>query len=126
MRIRIVDFLFTFICRFENCICSKNRILSNYIARCAMITANLILYCFTHLDFSKDLIPNCDFDILNIPNEPRDVYAGAVIASGLYELAQYDQVNSKVYTDRANTILKNITLHYGSKPGLNRRFFIVK
>lgn len=82
-------------------------------------------YIFTHPNLPKDLIPYWDFNAPNIPNEPRDVSAATVIASALYELAQYDQLNSKTYLDRANTILKNITLNYRSKLGLNRGFLLL-
>ncbi len=82
-------------------------------------------YIFTHPNLPKDLIPYWDFNAPNIPNEPRDVSAATVIASGLYELAQYDQVNSKVYIERANAMLYNITLHYRSKFGSNRGFLLL-
>ena len=48
--------------------------------------ANFIL---NHPNLPTDLIPFWDFDAPNIPNEPRDASAAAIIASALYELSTY-------------------------------------
>ena len=42
---------------------------------------NVYEFIFTHKNLPQDLIPYWDFDALNIPKEPRDVSAAAVIAS---------------------------------------------
>ncbi|HEX6426312.1 MAG TPA: glucuronyl hydrolase, partial [Niastella sp.] len=59
-----------------------------------------------------------------IPNEPRDVSAASVIASGLLELAKYSK-NKKEYLSVANTILQNLTLHYRSPIGENKGFILL-
>lgn len=65
-------------------------------------------FIFTHPNLPKDLIPYWDFDAPNIPNEPRDVSAAAVAASGLFELSEYDQSAAPQYLDWANGILASL------------------
>jgi len=65
-------------------------------------------YIFNHPNLPKDLIPYWDYDAPNIPNEPRDVSAAAVTASGLYELSAHDPQNAQKYNDWANTILESL------------------
>ena len=63
--------------------------------RCAIVIQKHLFatsrkYCkiyFWHPNMPTDLVPYWDFNAPEIPNEPRDVSAAAVIASGLYELA---------------------------------------
>lgn len=82
-------------------------------------------YIFTHPNLPTDFIPYWDFNAPNIPNEPRDVSSATVIASALFELSMYDQENSGLYKERANTILKNLTQHYRSKSGFNKGFLLL-
>ncbi|MEM6967409.1 MAG: glucuronyl hydrolase, partial [Bacteroidota bacterium] len=49
-----------------------------------------------------------DYDAPNIPNEPRDVSAAAVTASGLLELSKYDAEQAQKYRNWANEILTNL------------------
>lgn len=65
-------------------------------------------YIFSHPNLPKDLIPYWDFNAPNIPDEPRDVSAAAVTASGLYELSIHDPKNAKKYINWANKILENL------------------
>ncbi len=65
-------------------------------------------FIFTHPNLPSDLIPYWDFDAPNIPNEPRDVSAAAVAASGLFELSQFDQANADEYQEWANGILNSL------------------
>ncbi len=65
-------------------------------------------YIFSHPNLPKDLIPYWDYNAPNIPDEPRDVSAAAVTASGLYELSIHDSKNAKKYINWANTILENL------------------
>jgi rhamnogalacturonyl hydrolase YesR len=83
--------------------------------------ASFILH---HPNLPKDKIPYWDFNAPNIPNEPRDASAGAVIASGLYELAQYS-ANKKEYLSAANTIVDNLTNNYRSPIGENKGFILL-
>jgi rhamnogalacturonyl hydrolase YesR len=81
-------------------------------------------YIFTHPNLPKDLIPYWDFNAPGIPNEPRDVSAAAVIASGLYELSLYSK-NGKDYKAKANTIVENLAKHYTSPAGQNKGFILL-
>jgi hypothetical protein len=65
-------------------------------------------FIFTHPRLPEDLIPYWDFDAPNIPDEPRDVSAATVAASGLFELSTYDAENADRYLDWANHILASL------------------
>lgn len=65
-------------------------------------------FIFTHPNLPKDLIPYWDYDAPNIPDEPRDVSAAAIAASGLFELSSHDPKNAKKYLDWANHILDSL------------------
>lgn len=81
-------------------------------------------WLFTHPNMPKDLIPYWDFDAPHIPNEPRDVSAATVIASGLLELSTYSN-QGKDYRAKAQTILANLIDHYMSPPNKNRGFILL-
>ncbi|WP_026903182.1 glycoside hydrolase family 88 protein [Pedobacter glucosidilyticus] len=85
---------------------------------------NIAKYIFTHKNLPADLIPYWDFDAPEIPNEPRDVSAATVIASGLYELSKYSN-NNKFYVDKANTILKNLSTKYIAPKGTHKGFVLL-
>lgn len=65
-------------------------------------------FIFNHPNLPKDLIPYWDYDAPNIPDEPRDVSAATVTASGLYELSKHDSANAEKYTAWADTILESL------------------
>ena len=50
---------------------------------------NIAKFILHHPNLPEDKIPYWDFDAPNIPDEPRDASAGAIIASALLELGQY-------------------------------------
>lgn len=81
-------------------------------------------YLFKHPNMPDDLIPYWDFNAPNIPDEPRDVSAAAVIASALLELKNYLPDESATYQQQAKTILTNIKNHYLSEPGSNQGFLL--
>lgn len=85
---------------------------------------NIAQYIFTHKNLPKDLIPYWDFDAPQIPNEPRDVSAATVIASGLYELSQYS-TQSISYKNKANAILKNLSKNYLAERGGSKGFVLL-
>ncbi|MCE5331787.1 MAG: glycoside hydrolase family 88 protein [Bacteroidales bacterium] len=65
-------------------------------------------FILSHPHLPEDKIPYWDFDAPNIPNEPRDASAAAVVASALLELSTF--VNNKPeYFKTAETILKNLS-----------------
>ena len=58
-------------------------------------------FIFSNKNMPKDLIPYWDFNAPNIPNEPRDASAAAIMASALYELTslgrpEYKQIADKI------------------------------
>ncbi|OQP67603.1 glycoside hydrolase family 88 protein [Niastella populi] len=85
---------------------------------------NVAKYILNHPNLPADKIPYWDFNAPAIPNEPRDVSAGAVIASGLLELAKYSK-NKKEYLPVANTMLQSITNTYRSPIGENKGFLLL-
>ncbi len=58
-----------------------------------------------------DYIPYWDFDAPNIPNEPKDASAAAVVASALIELSGYveDDALAKTYLESAKHMLKTLS-----------------
>ncbi len=80
-------------------------------------------YILNHKNLPNDLIPYWDFDAPQIPNEPRDVSAGTVIASGLFELSSYSK-NVEAYKQKALVIMKNITTKYECEKGTKFGFLL--
>ena len=98
---------------------------------------NVAAYLMNHPRMPKDKIPYWDFDAPNIPKEPRDASAAAVMASALIELGQIvggeqgqkyiayaeDQVRSltsKEYLAKEGKNCNFALMHStGSKPGNN-------
>lgn len=80
-------------------------------------------YVLNHPNLPKDLIPYWDFNAPEIPKEPRDASAAAVIASALYELSGYSK-ERKLYLKKANTMLYNLSQKYASPPGANKGFIL--
>jgi rhamnogalacturonyl hydrolase YesR len=81
-------------------------------------------YMFNHPNMPEDLVPYWDFDAPNIPNEPRDVSAAAVIASGLYELSTYNTVGGD-YKTKADKIIESLNNKYRSPIGQNKGFILI-
>ena len=69
-------------------------------------------FIFSHPNLPLDLIPYWDFNAPEIPNEPRDVSAAAIIASALYELSTFGGEKATQYKEQADTIVNNLTLQY--------------
>ncbi len=61
---------------------------------------NIYHFIFTNKTMPADLVPYWDFDAPNIPNEPRDASAAAVMASALYELSTFGKPEYKVTADK--------------------------
>jgi len=64
-------------------------------------------YILNHKNLPENGIPYWDFDAPNIPNEPFDASAAAIIASALYELSLFSQNNSE-YKFAADKILETL------------------
>lgn len=85
---------------------------------------NVYEFIFTHKNLPQDLIPYWDFDALNIPKEPRDVSAAAVIASALYEL--YTYAPEQKYKETADWIVQTLsTPAYRAEVGTNGNFILM-
>ncbi len=80
-------------------------------------------FIFTHKNLPEDLIPYWDFDAPNIPNEPRDASAAAIIASALYELASYDKTTYRQTADRIMESLASPS--YKALVGTNGNFLLM-
>lgn len=80
-------------------------------------------YLFSHPRMPEDLVPYWDFDAPNIPNEPRDASAAAIIASALYELNDYSKNNYRKTADRIMESLSSPA--YTAKPGENGNFILM-
>jgi Glycosyl Hydrolase Family 88. len=86
----------------------------------AKATAN---YFINHKNLPKDGIPYWDFDAPNIPNEPRDVSAGAIVASALIELYGYTKDTN--YLEYSKLFLKSVqTESYILPENLNIPFIL--
>jgi unsaturated chondroitin disaccharide hydrolase len=81
-------------------------------------------YMLHHPNMPGDLVPYWDFNAPNIPAEPRDASAAAVLASGLYELSQYSK-NGKAYGQAADKIIESLTKNYRAPIGEARGFILL-
>jgi unsaturated chondroitin disaccharide hydrolase len=66
-------------------------------------------FILNNKNLPDDLVPYWDFDAPNIPDEPRDVSAAAIICSALYELSSYLNDDGKKYKDAADKILISLS-----------------
>lgn len=86
-------------------------------------TDSIYHYLFTHKNMPEDLVPYWDFDAPNIPYEPRDASAAAVIASALYELSTYDRPEYKKTADKI--IASLCSCRYLAILGTNGNFLLM-
>ncbi len=82
-------------------------------------------FVLNHPNMPKDWVPYWDFNAPNIPNEPRDVSAAAIIVSSLYELSLYSK-NGKQYRATADKIIESLTNNYRSPIGENKGFILLQ
>lgn len=71
--------------------------------------ANFIL---AHPNLPEDKVPYWDFDAPDIPNAPRDVSAGTITASALYELSTMGTDKSDYYREMADRIIESVSKKY--------------
>jgi unsaturated chondroitin disaccharide hydrolase len=66
---------------------------------------------------TEDLVPYWDFNAPEIPNEPRDASAAAIVSSALLELSSYTKdVNlKKEYVVKAKKMITSLSEHYQSR-----------
>lgn len=73
-------------------------------------------YIFTHSAIPEDMVVYWDFNAPNIPNEPRDASASAVMACAMYELSMYNEKKSEQYKKCADIIVENLYKNYRARP----------
>ncbi|RXK56950.1 glucuronyl hydrolase [Oleiharenicola lentus] len=66
-------------------------------------------YVLNHPNLPEDMVPYWDFNAPQIPATARDSSAAAVMASALYELADYSGPDSARYAAWAEAILRSLT-----------------
>lgn len=81
-------------------------------------------FIFSNPNLPADMIPYWDFNDPAIPNSPRDASAACIIASALYELAEYS-VNKDQYITWADTILSNLIDNYMAQEGTAQGFLLL-
>jgi hypothetical protein len=81
-------------------------------------------FIINHPNMPADMVPYWDFNAPNIPNEPRDASAAAIIASALSELSTFSK-NGSLYRQTADRIIKSLTEDYRSPIGENRGFILL-
>lgn len=87
------------------------------------LTDKIYNYLFTHKNIPEDLVPYWDFDAPNIPNEPRDASAAAIIASALYELSTFGKPEYKETADKIVASLSSPA--YRALLGTNGNFLLM-
>lgn len=87
------------------------------------LAENIADFVLNHPNMPDDYVPYWDFDAPDIPNEPRDVSAAALIASSLYELSTFSEAGEK-YGEAADKTLKSLIEKYTSPKGMNRGFIL--
>lgn len=85
---------------------------------------NIAAFILKHPNMPKDLIPYWDFNAPQIPREPRDVSAAAVMASALLELSTYSK-NGKTYRTAAEKMLTHLTNSYRAPIGEDFGFLLL-
>jgi unsaturated chondroitin disaccharide hydrolase len=73
----------------------------------------------------EDYVPYWDFDAPNIPDEPKDASAAAIVASALLELQEYvEPRKSKFYKDTAVKILTSLSSDLYQSRDINSAFLL--
>lgn len=85
---------------------------------------HIAAFILQHPNLPADKVPYWDFYAPNIPNEPRDASAAAIMASALYELSMYDK-NNRGYKNSADKIMESLTNNYRSPIGENKGFILL-
>ncbi|MHA7055819.1 glycoside hydrolase family 88 protein [Aquimarina sp. M1] len=67
----------------------------------------IVSFIINHENLPVDAVPYWDFDAPNIPSEPRDVSAAAIMASGLIEL--YEHTEDRKYLDFSDRIMSSLS-----------------
>jgi len=84
---------------------------------------HIAAFLLNHPNLPEDGVPYWDFNDPEIPDVPRDVSAGAIIASALYELSTYSD-NGAFFRSGADRILDSLWEKYRSPGGENYGFIL--
>jgi len=83
-------------------------------------------FIMSHPRTPEDLIPYWDYDASEIPDEPRDASAAAIIASALLELSTYNDEIGSQYFNYAERMLESLSSEkYLAEPGTNNNFILM-
>jgi rhamnogalacturonyl hydrolase YesR len=87
---------------------------------------NIADFLLTHENLPEDMVPYWDFNAPNIPDEPRDASAAAILCSGLYELSTYLGEEGEKYKGAADKILISLSSEkYRASIGENNNFILM-
>lgn len=80
-----------------------------------------------HPNMPEDLVPYWDMLAPEIPNEPRDVSSASCIASALYEISTFEELeNAQEYKDYADRIMTSLASPaYRAELGTNNNFLLM-
>jgi len=82
-------------------------------------------FLLNHENLPEDMVPYWDFDAPNIPDEPRDASAAAILCSGLYELSTHLGAQGGTYKEAADKILTSLSSEkYRAPVGDNHNFIL--
>ena len=81
-------------------------------------------FILSHPNMPEDLIPYWDFDCPDIPDTYRDVSAGAIMASALYELFGF--TGNDMYKEKADKMIESLSSPaYRAAQGTNGGFILM-
>lgn len=81
-------------------------------------------FILNHPNMPEDLVPYWDFDCPDIPDTYRDVSAGAIMASALYELFGF--TGNDMYKEKADKMIESLsTPAYRAAQGTNGGFILM-
>jgi rhamnogalacturonyl hydrolase YesR len=82
-------------------------------------------FILNHENLPEDMVPYWDFNAPNIPDEPRDASAAAILCSGLYELSSHLGEEGETYKQAADKILISLSSDkYRAGVGENNNFIL--
>ena len=83
-------------------------------------------FILNHENLPEDMVPYWDFNAPNIPDEPRDASAAAILCSGLYELSTHLGEEGEKYKLAADKILQSLSSEkYRAGIGENNNFILM-
>lgn len=87
---------------------------------------NIADFLLNHENLPEDMVPYWDFNAPNIPDEPKDASAAAILCSGLYELSTHLGEEGDKYKLAADKILQSLSSEkYRAGIGENNNFILM-